>query len=248
MIFAPEFPTTATRRRPARRGLAGGGLMLAAALGGGLGLAATAGAAETVWDRVAACESGGNWSINTGNGYYGGLQFSYGTWKAFGGQAYAVTADHATKSQQILVAQRVLRVQGPGAWPVCSVRAGLTRTNGAAPVSGTTTGSSSSGSTSTASGGSVSRSYTRPLVVDGVRGPLTNGAIERWVGGSVNGSLDVYDRKRLQGKVGTYQDGEIGPITTRALQRTVGATADGEWGPLTTAALQRYLNRVVYGQ
>lgn len=240
MFFAPEFPTAPTRRRSLRRGVAGGSLMLATTLGGGLALAAAAGAAETVWDRVAACESGGNWSINTGNGYYGGLQFSYGTWKAYGGQSYAATADRATKSQQILIAQRVLKGQGPGAWPVCSVRAGLTSTNGAAPVSSS---SSSGSSTSTAS-----RSYTRPLVVDGQLGPLTNGAIERWVGGSVNGSLDVTDRKRLQTKVGTYADGAIGPITTRALQHRVGAAADGAWGPLTTSALQRYLNHVVYGQ
>lgn len=248
MIFAPEFPTTPTRRRPLRRGLAGGGMLLATALGAGFALATTAGAATTVWDRVAACESGGNWSINTGNGYYGGLQFSYSTWKGYGGQAYASTADRATKSQQILIAQRVLASQGPGAWPVCSVRAGLTRSNGAVSVSGTTSGSSSSGTTSSASGGSVSRSYTRALVVDGELGPLTTGAIERWVGGSVNGSLDVYDRKRLQARVGTAQDGQIGPITTRALQRRVGATVDGAWGSQTTSALQRYLNRVVYGR
>ena len=95
-------------------------------------MAQPATAGGTVWDRVAACESGGNWSINTGNGYYGGLQFSYQTWKGFGGQRYAATANRATKSQQIAIAQNVLKVQGPGAWPVCSVRAGLTRTNGAA--------------------------------------------------------------------------------------------------------------------
>jgi hypothetical protein len=71
------------------------------------------------WDAVAACESGGNWSINTGNGYYGGLQFSPSTWDAFGGSAYAPRADLAAKSQQIAVAERVLAEQGPGAWPTC---------------------------------------------------------------------------------------------------------------------------------
>ena len=71
------------------------------------------------WDAVAQCESGGNWSINTGNGYFGGLQFSPTTWLAFGGGAYAPRADLATKSQQIAVAERVLDVQGPGAWPTC---------------------------------------------------------------------------------------------------------------------------------
>ncbi|MGW6790038.1 transglycosylase family protein [Streptomyces chartreusis] len=84
-------------------------------------------ASLSVWDKVAQCESGGNWKINTGNGYYGGLQFSASTWRAFGGTQYASRADLATKVQQILVAEKVLDSQGPGAWPVCSVRAGLTK-------------------------------------------------------------------------------------------------------------------------
>ena len=73
----------------------------------------------SAWDQVAQCESGGNWSINTGNGYYGGLQFSQQTWDGFGGQQYAPSADQATKEQQIAVAERVLAQQGPGAWPNC---------------------------------------------------------------------------------------------------------------------------------
>jgi hypothetical protein len=71
------------------------------------------------WNAVARCESSGNWSINTGNGYYGGLQFSPHTWAAFGGLAYASRADLASKSQQIAIAEKVLAVQGPGAWPTC---------------------------------------------------------------------------------------------------------------------------------
>jgi nucleoid-associated protein YgaU len=82
-------------------------------------------APASTWDRVAACESGGNWSANTGNGYYGGLQFSAHTWAAYGGTRYASRADLAGRSQQIAVAEAVLANQGPGAWPVCSVRAGL---------------------------------------------------------------------------------------------------------------------------
>ncbi|WTZ45668.1 transglycosylase family protein [Streptomyces sp. NBC_01390] len=79
------------------------------------------------WNKVAACESTNNWSINTGNGYYGGLQFSQSTWEAYGGTAYAGRADLATRDQQVAVAEKVLKAQGPGAWPACSVRAGLTR-------------------------------------------------------------------------------------------------------------------------
>ena len=68
------------------------------------------------WDAVAACESGGNWAINTGNGYYGGLQFSHSTWTSHGGSGYA---NQASKEEQIRVAENVLRSQGPGAWPTC---------------------------------------------------------------------------------------------------------------------------------
>jgi hypothetical protein len=85
--------------------------------------------ARSVWDSVAACESGGNWSINTGNGYYGGLQFTSSTWKAYGGTRYAPRANLASKAAQIATAQRVLAAQGPGAWGGCGRRAGLTRAN-----------------------------------------------------------------------------------------------------------------------
>ncbi|QKV96801.1 transglycosylase family protein [Streptomyces sp. NA02950] len=94
---------------------------------------ATAAPVDT-WDRVAKCESGGNWRTNTGNGYYGGLQFSQHTWAAYGGTAYAPRADLATKGQQITVAEAVLAAQGPGAWPVCSVRGRLTRSGPPAAV------------------------------------------------------------------------------------------------------------------
>src|SRR5215467_6423736 len=73
----------------------------------------------STWDKVAACESGGNWAINTGNGYYGGLQFSASTWAAYGGRSFASQANLATKAAQITVAERVLTSQGAGAWPVC---------------------------------------------------------------------------------------------------------------------------------
>jgi hypothetical protein len=78
-----------------------------------------------VWSAIAACESGGNWAINTGNGYYGGLQFSAGTWLAMGGGAYAPRADLASPAEQVAVAQRTLAAQGWGAWPACSARLGL---------------------------------------------------------------------------------------------------------------------------
>ena len=97
-----------------------------AVLGGGsLALAGQAAAAtDGEWDQVARCESGGNWHINTGNGYYGGMQFSAGTWRAYGGGAYASLASEASRSEQIAVASKVQASQGWGAWPVCSGKAG----------------------------------------------------------------------------------------------------------------------------
>lgn len=79
----------------------------------------------SVWDRIAACESGGNWAINTGNGFSGGLQFTPSTWRAFGGVG---APQNASREQQIAVAVRVQASQGWGAWPVCSVKAGATGT------------------------------------------------------------------------------------------------------------------------
>ncbi|WP_121745652.1 transglycosylase family protein [Streptomyces sp. E2N166] len=119
---------------------------------GGAGLAlplmgtGTAQAADVeTWDKVAACESTSDWDINTGNGYYGGLQFTQSTWEAFGGTEYAPRADLATRDQQIAIAEKVLDGQGPGAWPVCSERAGLSRGGDAPdirPAGGAGTGKS----------------------------------------------------------------------------------------------------------
>jgi LysM repeat protein len=71
------------------------------------------------WSAIAACESGGNWSADTGNGFYGGLQFTEGTWLGYGGGQYASSANLASAADQIAVAERVLAGQGIGAWPVC---------------------------------------------------------------------------------------------------------------------------------
>jgi hypothetical protein len=79
----------------------------------------TANADSVNWDAVAKCESGGNWSIATGNGYYGGLQFTIGTWHANGGSG---SPSHASREEQIRVAENVLRTQGIKAWPVCGRR------------------------------------------------------------------------------------------------------------------------------
>ncbi|MFJ6810513.1 transglycosylase family protein [Streptomyces anulatus] len=90
-----------------------------------MGATSASAASVETWDAVAQCESGGNWSINTGNGYYGGLQFSQSSWAAAGGTQYASRADLASKDQQIATAEKLLDLQGPGAW-ACAGAGGLT--------------------------------------------------------------------------------------------------------------------------
>ncbi|EIF00637.1 LysM peptidoglycan-binding domain-containing protein [Saccharomonospora glauca] len=125
-------PSTASRNL-ARVAVAG------IAVGAPLTIAASPAQADSVnWDAIAECESGGDWSINTGNGYYGGLQFSLSTWQAYGGTGMP---HEASREQQIAIAERVLEGQGIGAWPVCGSRgySGAsyegTNTEGAAPSS-----------------------------------------------------------------------------------------------------------------
>ncbi|MDH6518552.1 nucleoid-associated protein YgaU [Streptomyces sp. SAI-208] len=127
-------------------------------------------ATASEWDAVAQCESGGNWSINTGNGYYGGLQFSASTWAAYGGTQYAAQANQASKAQQIAVAEKVLASQGKGAWPVCGVGLSSAAYNGG---SGSSSAGSSNSGTSTRSTDeqSASRSSERPAAKKTVTTP-----------------------------------------------------------------------------
>jgi len=85
---------------------------------------ATEGSADAAsvrkWDRIAHCESGGRWHINTGNGYYGGLQISPSTWRGYGGKKFARLPHQATKREQIRIAERIQNGQGWGAWPSCA--------------------------------------------------------------------------------------------------------------------------------
>ena len=92
---------------------------------GNTGAAAPAVASGSVWDSLAQCESGGNWAINTGNGFSGGLQFTPSTWAGHGGTAYAPSAHLATREQQIAIAERVQASQGWGAWPACTASLGI---------------------------------------------------------------------------------------------------------------------------
>ncbi|MEU9124006.1 transglycosylase family protein [Streptomyces sp. NPDC048506] len=134
-----EFPheSESTARNEFRgygvRGITAAAVLLAA---GALNVA-TEQPAEAVasgtWDRLAGCESGGNWRIDTGNGFSGGLQLAHSTWRSFGGRAYGGRAAQASRTQQIHVAERVLARQGWGAWPACSARLGLSGSAHRAP-------------------------------------------------------------------------------------------------------------------
>ncbi|MDO5635050.1 MAG: transglycosylase family protein [Micrococcus sp.] len=200
----------------------------------------TSAEASTVWDRVAQCESGGNWKINTGNGHYGGLQFTASTWRAFGGTTYAPRAHQATKAQQITIAKKVLKTQGPGAWPTCSRKAGLTRANGAAV---NVSASSSSAKTT------APKAASGKLAVDGRFGPASTRAMEKWLGTSVNGSMSSADIRALQRKVGARADGRMGPETTRKVQQYLGVRTNGardfRHDRTTVLAFQRHLNKHV---
>ncbi|MCF4138699.1 LysM peptidoglycan-binding domain-containing protein [Streptomyces sp. Tue 6430] len=154
------FSAKGKHRRPSRA-------TRAAALAGVTGVAIAAplmaagnasAASASEWDAVAQCEAGGNWSINTGNGYYGGLQFSASTWAAYGGTQYASTADKASKSQQIQIAEKVLAGQGKGAWPVCGVGLSGAAYNGGSASTGSSSNGSSAGGSST---GGSSETTTR---------------------------------------------------------------------------------------
>lgn len=97
----------------------------ASSSGGNGGGSAPSVADGSVWDQIAQCESGGNWAIDTGNGYSGGLQFNAQTWAAYGGTAYAPTAAGASREQQIEIASKVQAAQGWGAWPACTAKLGM---------------------------------------------------------------------------------------------------------------------------
>lgn len=222
------------------------GAVMASATTVGAGLAAAGHAkADTpwnVWDRVASCESSNNWSIDSGNSFYGGLQFTKSTWQGFGGGRFASSAQYATRDQQIYVAQATLRVQGPGAWPVCSKKAGLTRANGLAVR--VDLGSNPAPNPNPTP--PPSRGQHRALVLDGIVGPLTTASTQHWLGIRQDGAMRYNARTiiALQARLGVHQDGVMGPVTTAAVQRFLGVPRDGasHLNYRTAVAMQAYLN------
>ena len=157
MRYLPKHSHARTSSMATRA--AGVAVLASAAVAGGLATAPAASAAPSnVWDRVAACESGGNWQIATGNGYYGGLQFSQSTWEAYGGTQYAARADLASKEQQIAVAESTLAGQGWGAWACAYAGGGEGSTQRSVSSGSSSSSSSSSSSDESSSDSSSSRS------------------------------------------------------------------------------------------
>ncbi|PZG86214.1 peptigoglycan-binding protein LysM [Streptomyces sp. NTH33] len=128
-----------------------------------MGASGASAADGTVWDKVAKCESGGSWSADAGNGYYGGLQLTQEDWEQYGGLDYAPSADQASRSQQISVAEKILADRGPGAWPTCGLLSGLSKKSGVAKVD-TGVGGGSSGS----NGSSDSSGKSNPSLSNGL--------------------------------------------------------------------------------
>jgi len=125
MSYVPRHRAVTPKRGAARAATmtATVAVAVAAPMVGGAGTASAAD--DSTWDALAQCESSGDWHINTGNGYYGGLQFYQPTWEGYGGLQYASRADLASRSEQIAIAEKVLVGQGWGAWPACTAQLGF---------------------------------------------------------------------------------------------------------------------------
>ncbi|MGB7449088.1 MAG: transglycosylase family protein [Ornithinimicrobium sp.] len=200
------------------------------------GMSAPAAQAASVWDRVAQCESGGRWAVNTGNGFHGGLQFHPATWNGFGGRAYASYAHRATKSQQIAIARRVLARQGPGAWPVCSKKAGLTRSNGRANANATASGGSVGTSPSKSTGTTVTRYVSAQQSANVRSGPSSRYRVvgQERRGARVSGTL-------RNGWMRMSGNRWLGPavLSTRPVS---GATSSRSSRPAASGTVTRYVS------
>ncbi|MGW1148617.1 transglycosylase family protein [Streptomyces sp. NPDC002454] len=144
-----------------------------------LGATGASAAEAATWDRLAECESGGAWSANDGNGFYGGLQIGQEAWEKHGGLSYAVSPDQASRSQQIAVGERILAAQGPAAWPGCSAAVGLDKGGPAAEVD---------------PGGPVQPGKKSGSVSDGVSAGVTSG--------KTDASLSTADRPKPENESG----------------------------------------------
>ncbi|WEH40145.1 transglycosylase family protein [Streptomyces sp. AM 2-1-1] len=208
-------------------------------------LAATgAGAADaTTWDKVAECESGGAWSADFGNGYYGGLQFSEETWAAYGGTDYAQRADLASRTQQIAVAEKVLDAKGPQAWPGCAVIGGLAPAGSLIGVDPGSTSAADAG----ASAGTIPDADGAPGAArstDSAGSSGTSGSFDGSAAGSTTGSTATpgSDASATPSPTGSATPGATAPGKSGKHAAADGATAgaaDAATGDSTTGGKHR---------
>ncbi|MEV6018865.1 MULTISPECIES: transglycosylase family protein [unclassified Streptomyces] len=210
--------------------------------------AASASAADgTTWDRVAQCESGGAWSANQGNGYYGGLQLDQDNWEAHGGLDYAPTADQASRSQQIAVAEKVLADQGLKAWPTCGPLSGLSKGSGEISVDTGVAGDSSGGDDSSSyvsSGLSTTPSSSASSDASGSGGSSasadsTPAPSASQTSGTADATADKTDKsadssksgqKKASSSASATPSGGTGRHRGEASENTAGDAADGSAG------------------
>ncbi|GAB77847.1 Transglycosylase-like domain-containing protein [Austwickia chelonae] len=237
MAYTPKH---ASPRRSVRRTVKVGALGVATATVG-VGMAAVpaqaAPAGGNAWDRLAQCEAGGNWHINNGNGYYGGLQFSLRSWQGAGGSAYAARPDLASREAQIAVGQKLLAMQGPGAWPVCSVKAGLTKASGsvgggavakpAALANPAQTAAKPAVATKPAAVAATPKAVAPVKPAHGQLSASDTQMVQQWLGGEATGTWDKAALSALQARLGVSETGKTDAATIAATEKLFGMKASG---------------------
>jgi peptidoglycan hydrolase-like protein with peptidoglycan-binding domain len=234
---------------PRRRRVAVAATGAVGVLGAGIlpfALAAPAHAASSgTWQRLAQCESSGNWHINSGNGFYGGLQFTQGTWEGYGGTQYAPRADLASEGQQIAIAQNVLAGQGWGAWPACSDALGLSGGGGQAaaapapaPEQTAAPASAPAQSATSVQPASTSHAASPPTVVaPGVDAPAYHGKLlTTKLVDQQRADVSHWQQRMADRGWDILVDGYYGPQSqhiAREFQAQKGLTVDGIVGPVT---------------
>jgi hypothetical protein len=194
-----------------------------------LGATSASAADGTTWDRVAECESAGQWSADSGNGYYGGLQLSQADWEKYGGLDYAPSADEASRSQQIAIAEQLLDDQGLTPWPTCGPLSGLSRNSGDVLVDTGVANDSSKSSGSSSSSGSTSPSSSSGSSSSGSSSKATKNTTKADTGGSQGtDSSDTGTTKNDDSDNSGQDDGSSGTSenATTGAGRHRGGTAD----------------------
>jgi len=214
-----------------------------------LGAAAANAADGTTWDKVAECETGGSWSENSGNGHYGGLQITQGDWNKYGGEDYAPTADLASRSQQIAVAEKILDAKGTSEWVTCALVAGLTATSGSANVdtgvagdSPSTGATSSSGSSGSSDSSGASGSFG--LSDSGNTEPTPSDSSDSSGSDSQSPTPSATDKSTKSDKSATPATGDGSATASPKLDESDNSEqAVGKWSLVDTGALDASADR-----